>query len=81
MLVKKTIEEQITLIEADENMTVLEVTKHGNFICFDKRHLDRHPFIDNENKVEAAFTVREHIKTAPEWKKYLPKLRKKGVIV
>jgi len=80
MLVKKTIEEQIALIEADENMTVLEVTKHGNFICFDKRNLVKHPFIDDENKVESELTGLEHIKTHPSWKKYLPKLREKGVI-
>jgi hypothetical protein len=80
MLVKKTIEEQITLIEADPMMTVLEVTKHGNFICFDARHLDRYPWIDDQNSVKSDKTTREHILTAETWKKYLPKLREKGVI-
>jgi len=80
MLVKKTIEEQITIIESDPMMTVLQVTKYGNFICFDARKLDDHPYIDDQNTVKSDKTVREHIKTADHWKKYLPKLREKGVI-
>ena len=79
-MVKKTIEEQIALIEAEGFNTVLEVTKHGNFICFDRRTLDTKPFIDEANKIESDKTVREHITTAETWKKYLPKLREKGVI-
>ena len=80
MLVKKSIEEQIARIEADPMMTVLEVTKHGNFICFDARHLDTYPFIDDANKIRSDKTVREHIKTTKGWKKYLHKLRERGII-
>lgn len=80
MLVKKSIEEQIAIIESDPMMTVLEVTKHGNFICFDARHLDRYPWIDDENTVKSDKTVREHIKTDKWYKKHLPKLKEKGVI-
>ena len=79
-MVKKTIEEQIALIESDPMMTVLEVTKHGNFICFDARKLDLYPWIDEANSVKSDKTTREHIKTAESWKKYLPQLREKGVI-
>jgi len=80
MLVKKTIEEQIALIEADKTMVVLEVTKYGNFICIDKTRLDDRPFIDDENKVLADFTVREHISTHQSWAKYRPKLKEMGII-
>jgi len=80
MLVKKTIEEQIALIEEDPNMLVLGVTKHGNFMCLDKRNLVKETWKDDSKTELSGKTGLDHILTDEAWKKYHPKLRELGVI-
>lgn len=80
MLVKKTIAEQIALIEKSGNMIVLEVTKHGNFMCLDKNLLDQETWADDSKTELSGKTRLDHIKADESWKKYHPKLREAGII-
>jgi len=79
-LVKKTIEEQIALIEKDPNMLVLEVTKYGNFLCLDRRNLIKETWKDDSKTERSGKTGLDHILADEAWKKHHPKLKEAGII-
>lgn len=79
-MVKPTIAEQAAALEADPNIVLLEVTKHGNFLCLDVNLLDQETWADDSKTAKSGKTRLDHILTDEAWKKYHPKLREAGVI-
>jgi len=80
MLVKKTIEEQIKMIEESGDLIVLDVTKFGNFVVLDVNKLHEETWKDDTKTEKSGKTVLDHINTDIEWKKYHPILRARGII-
>lgn len=69
------------MIEADGRLIVLEVTKYGNFLVFDRGNLDKQTWADNTKTTKSGKTGLDHIRQDKSWKKYWPVLRKHGIDV
>jgi len=68
------------LIEADPNLILLEITKHGNFLVLDKKLLNQETWADDSKTELSGKTRLDHIRQDQSWKKYHPKLREAGII-